>query len=133
MNKQLYIKNVPGKGRGVFCRQRIGKDEVFEISPVIVLPAQDYDIAAASRLSDYFFNFDKEEGTLALALGFGSLYNHAVQSNAAYSLDKTARTMQYYALEDIEPGAEICINYGGAPGKEYKEWFEARNIPLKEH
>lgn len=133
MNKQLYIKNIPGKGRGVFCNQLIAKDEVFETTPVIVLPALDYDTATASRLTDYFFNFNKEEGTLALALGFGSLYNHAVRSNAGYCLDQATRTMQYYALENIEPGTEICINYGGEHGKEYKEWFEARNIPLKEN
>lgn len=128
MSKQLYIKNVKGKGRGVFCKQTIAKDEIFEIAPVIVLPAQDYNTATASALCDYFFNFNKEEGTLALALGFGSLYNHAVHSNAAYSLDRENKTMQYYALEEIKPGTEICINYGGESGKEYKEWFESRNI-----
>lgn len=133
MSKQLYIKNVKGKGRGVFCKQLIAKDEIFEIAPVIVLPAQDYNTATASALCDYFFNFNKEEGTLALALGFGSLYNHAVHSNAAYSLNRENKTMQYYALEDIKPGTEICINYGGESGKEYKEWFESRNIVFKEN
>lgn len=133
MSKQLYIKNVKGKGRGVFCKQTIAKDEIFEIAPVIVLPAQDYNTATASALCDYFFNFNKEEGTLALALGFGSLYNHAVHSNAAYSLDRENKTMQYYALEEIKPGTEICINYGGESGKEYKEWFESRNIIFKEN
>jgi SET domain-containing protein len=128
MSKQLYIKTVKGKGRGVFCKQTIAKDEIFELAPVIVLPAQDYNTATASALCDYFFNFNKEEGTLALALGFGSLYNYAVHSNAAYSLDRENKTMQYYALEDIKPGTEICINYGDESGKEYKKWFESRNI-----
>jgi uncharacterized protein len=133
MNKQLYIKNVTGKGRGVFCKKCIAKDEVFETAQVIVLPDADYNTATASALCDYFFNFNKEEGTLALVLGFGSLYNHAVHSNAAYSLDRASKTMQYYALEDIKPGTEICINYGGESGKAYKEWFETRNIELKEN
>ncbi len=132
MNKQLYIKTVKGKGRGVFCKQFIAKDEVFETAPVIVLPAQDYDTAAASALCDYFFNFDKQQGTLALVLGFGSLYNHAVYSNAGYNLDKETKIMQYYALEAIKPGDEICINYAGEYGKEYKEWFEARSIICKQ-
>ncbi len=133
MNKQLYIKEIKGKGRGVFCKKKIAKDAIIETAPVIVLPAADYHIATASALADYFFNFDKEEGTLALVLGFGSLYNHAVHSNAAYSLDRENKTMQYYALEDIKPGTEICINYGGEQGKEYKEWFESRNIVFKEN
>jgi uncharacterized protein len=132
MSKQLYIKNIKGKGRGVFCKQTIEKDEVFETAQIIVLPADDYSTATASSLCDYFFNFNKEESTLALVLGFGSLYNHAVHSNAGYSLNRENKTMEYYALEEIKPGTEICINYGGESGKEYKEWFETRNIELKE-
>ena len=131
MSRQLYIKDVKGKGRGVFCKQLIAKDEIFEIAPVIVLPAQDYATATASGLCDYFFNFNKDEGTLALVLGFGSLYNHALHSNAGYSLDRSSKAMQYYALEDIPPGREICINYSGEQGEAFKEWFESRNIVLK--
>ena len=132
MNYRLYIKNVKGKGRGVFCKQFIVKDAIFETAPLIVLPEQDYTTATASGLCDYFFNFNKEEGTLALALGFGSLYNHAVHSNAGYSLDRISKTIQYYELENIEPGTEICINYSGVPGQEFKEWFDSRSINYKE-
>jgi uncharacterized protein len=128
MKKQLYIKETVGRGRGVFCRQHIEKDEVFEICPVIVLPAADYDTIRASRLVDYVFNFKKEEKTLAISLGFGSLYNHAIHSNAAYWLDTDKQVLSYYALEDILPGTEICINYAGKPGVEFKEWFETRGI-----
>ncbi len=132
MKKQLFIKEIKDKGRGVFCRQLITKDEEFEISPVLVLPADDYDTVRASQLVDYFFSFNKEENTLALALGFGSLYNHAVYSNAAYVLDREAKTITFFALEDIKPGSEICINYAGERGQEFKEWFETRNIELKQ-
>jgi hypothetical protein len=132
MKTSLYIKQVKGKGRGVFCKERICKDQVFETAAVLVLPARDYEVVTSSHLADYFFNFNKEAGTLALVLGFGSLYNHAVYSNAAYSLDMETRTMSYYALEDILPGTEICINYAGEQGREFKEWFETRNIDFKD-
>jgi len=132
MKKQLFIKDIKGKGRGVFCKQTISKDEEFEISPVLVLPAEDYDTVRASQLVDYFFNFNVAENTLALALGFGSLYNHAVYSNAAYVLDREAKTITFFALEDINPGTEICINYAGERGQEFKEWFESRNIVFKQ-
>lgn len=131
MKKQLYIKKIKGKGRGVFCKQLIRKDEEFEISHVLVLPAKDYDTVTASRLADYFFSFNKEENTLALALGFGSLYNHAVFCNAAYVLNREAKTITFSALEDIKPGTEICINYSGERGQEFKEWFASRNISYK--
>jgi hypothetical protein len=131
MNKQLFIKKINGKGRGVFCNQLISKDEEFEQCPVLVLPAKDYDTVKASKLVDYFFSFNKEENTLALALGFGSLYNHAVYSNAAYVLDRETKTITFFAIEDIRPGTEICINYAGERGQEFKEWFESRNIQYK--
>ena len=132
MNKQLYIQKIKGKGRGVFCNQPVAKDDIFETCPVLVIPAADYETVKASRLVDYFFSFNKEENTLALALGFGSLYNHAVYSNAAYSLNRENKTLTFYALEDIPAGKEICINYAGESGQEFKEWFESRNIPYKE-
>ncbi len=132
MSHQLYIKNIKGKGRGVFCREKILQDEVIEICQLIVLPAADYETAVSSRLADYFFNFVKEEQTLTLVLGFGSLYNHAIHSNAAYQLDRESRNMIYYALEDIPAGKEISINYSGEQGITYAEWFESRNIHFKE-
>ncbi|MEO7486518.1 MAG: SET domain-containing protein [Ferruginibacter sp.] len=128
MKKRLLVKRIKNKGRGVFCNQHIAKEEDIEICPVLVLPAKDYDTLVASHLADYFFNFNKEESTLALALGFGSLYNHAVNSNAAYILDRETKTIRFYALEDIATGTEICINYAGEQGKEFNEWFESRNI-----
>jgi SET domain-containing protein len=131
MKKQLFVKEIKGKGRGVFCKQPIDKDEAFEVCPVIVIPAADYNTVKSSRLVDYFFNFNKEENTLALALGFGSLYNHAVECNAIYYLNREEKIITYYALEDIPAGSEICINYAGERGQEFKEWFKSRNIQYK--
>ncbi|MGG9960535.1 SET domain-containing protein-lysine N-methyltransferase [Ferruginibacter sp. SUN106] len=131
MKKELFIQKVKNKGRGVFCNRPINRDEVIEVCPVLALPAKDYDTLVASQLVDYFFNFNKEESTLALALGFGSLYNHAVNSNAAYVLDRETKQITFFALEDIPAGKEICINYAGEQGQEFKEWFESRNIPYR--
>jgi hypothetical protein len=128
----LYSKAIKGKGRGVFCRRLICKDECIETSPLLILPAEDHDPVNCTLLSNYFFNFNKDERTLALSLGFGSLYNHARDPNGAYFLDRESRTMTYYALEDIPPGREICINYSGEPGQDFLEWFSSRNINLIE-
>ena len=129
--KSLYIKEVKGKGRGVFCKQEIRKDEIFEICLLLVIPSEDYSYVIETQLVDYFFNFNKEENSKAIALGFGSLYNHAVYSNAAYLLKPESKTIEFFALEDIKPGTEITINYGGERGKDYNIWFESRNIPMR--
>ena len=128
--KELYVKETRNKGRGVFCKTRITRDDLIEVSPILVLPAEDHDTVHATRLADYFFHFNKEERTMALSLGFGSLYNHAKGSNAAYFLTKDNRTITYYAVEDIEAGQEICINYSGEPGNDFPEWFESRQLAI---
>lgn len=129
--KPLYIKPVKGKGRGVFCKHDIRKDEIIETCNLIIIPANDYDNVSATHLVDYFFNFNKDENSKAIALGFGSLYNHAVYSNAAYILNPESKTIEFYALEEIKSGTEITINYGGEKGKDYNIWFESRNISMR--
>jgi SET domain-containing protein len=124
--KQLYLKIMPGKGRGVFCKKHIKAGSLIETSPLLVLPAQDYPAISHTQLTDYIFQFDKERRLTALALGFGSLYNHALYPNATYEIDHANRLIRYYASENISDGKEICINYDGSPGSE--EWFKARKI-----
>lgn len=125
---KLYIKNKKGKGRSVFCNQSIFKDEVIEQCPLLIIPAYEYHSVTLTGLVDYFFSFNKEENTLALALGFGSLYNHACLPNASYSIDTTTNTITFYALDFISRGTEICINYSGKSGEDFIDWFTARNI-----
>ena len=78
----VEAKRVKGKGRGVFARRAIPKGEVFETCPVLVVPA-----AAIEDYSAGFgpFVFEWGEGKVALALGFGSLYNHSYRPNARYN------------------------------------------------
>lgn len=128
MKATLYIKNKKGKGRGVFCNRSFLKDEIIEECPLLIIPADDYDRLAATKLVDYFFSFNKEENTLALALGFGSMYNHAYLPNACYSIDTETKTITFYALDAIGRNEEVCINYSGKAGQDFKEWFAARNI-----
>ena len=124
----LYIKSTKGKGRGVYCEHPILKDEVIEECPLLVIPETDHVSLESTKLVDYFFSFNKAENTKALALGFGSLYNHKRLPNAHYWIDIEAKSITFYALEDIDKDQEICINYGGNPESDFSEWFTARNI-----
>ncbi|MFM8476053.1 MAG: SET domain-containing protein-lysine N-methyltransferase [Planctomycetaceae bacterium] len=49
----------------------------------------------------------------AIALGFGSLYNHSYSPNARYD-DVGRQIKEYKALRDIQKGEEITINYNGS-------------------
>ena len=115
----IEVKRVRSKGRGVFARRLIRRGEVIERVPVIVLPAEA--VGDGSALWDYCFAWGR--GTLALALGYGSLYNHSYRPNARYN-DVGPQAKAFQALRDIAPGEEITINYNGEPSRRRKVWFD---------
>jgi len=107
----IEVKRIPGKGRGVFAVQPIAEGTTFERVPVIVMPAEEIiDAADHSVMADYVFDWGK--GTVALALGYGSLYNHSYAPNARYD-DEGQRAKIFTALRDIAVGEEITVNYNG--------------------
>jgi uncharacterized protein len=109
----VEVRRIRGKGRGVFARRAIHAGVVIERVPVVVLPIEEIGSAEMrSRLSDYCFLWGRD--TVALALGYGSLYNHSYRPNARYD-DEGQRTKVFTALRDIQPGEEITVNYNGEP------------------
>ncbi|MEY3173748.1 MAG: hypothetical protein RLZZ436_1662 [Planctomycetota bacterium] len=108
----IEVKRIPGKGRGVFAREFIPAETVFERVPLLVIPASE--VLACEHggiLSQYVFEYGRDN--VALALGFGSLYNHSYSPNARYD-DAGRQVKEYRALRDIQKGEEITINYNGA-------------------
>ena len=105
----VEVKQMREKGRGVFARCAIPAGTVIERVPVIVLPIEDVE---TSRLGDYCFFWGRN--TVALALGYGSIYNHSYRPNAEYR-DIPPRTKEFRALRDIRKGEEITVNYNGDP------------------
>ncbi|MEE1945255.1 SET domain-containing protein-lysine N-methyltransferase [Pedobacter sp. KR3-3] len=128
MEKQLYLKTIKGKGRGVFCTTNLAEGEIIEVCPVMIIPAEEFAALSATAIMDYSFYFNKEENTLSLTMGFGSMYNHRQYPNAVYLLNREARQMVFTAHENIKAHTEICINYGGEYGIDYSKWFIDRNI-----
>lgn len=107
----LYINTSPISGRGVFTAEALANGAAIEIAPVIILSKADKDIIHQTHLHDYYFNWG-ENGLAAIALGFGSLYNHAADPNADYYMDFEGRTINFFACRDISAGEEITIDYG---------------------
>ncbi len=109
----IEVKRAKGKGRGVFARRLIRRGEVIERVPVLVLTADEVkEPEKWTGLASYCFDWG--EGTLALALGYGSLYNHSYQPNARYD-DHDRQTMVFTAIADISTGDEITVNYNAEP------------------
>lgn len=111
-------------GRGVFTAEPIKEGSLIEICPVIILPEEELPIIHNTYLHDYYFLWGEDEKRCAIALGFGSLYNHAYDANAEYILDLDENTIDFYSVRDIEVGEEITVNYNGLPDDPEPVWFD---------
>jgi SET domain-containing protein len=118
----IEVKQIKGKGRGVFARRSICHGETIERVPVLVLPnAESRTASGPTPMSGYCFDWGR--GTVAVALGYGSLYNHSFQPNARYE-DERGQIKVFVAIRDIAPGEEILVNYNGEPEDKTPVWFK---------
>lgn len=119
-------------GRGVFATEAIAAGEVIERVPVILIPANQVfgDTPAARNAAQIsWYVFDWEELTkrtyVALALGYGSIYNHSYTPNARYRREPPD-IIEFVALREIAEGEEILINYHGEPDDKRPVYFEVK-------
>ena len=107
---------------GVYCLEEIQAGSVIEICPIILIPPdQAKEIVRGYILYDYYFEWKKEH--IALALGYGSLYNHSSTPNAFFEPDYQRQLILFKAAIEIPAGQEILVDYhAGTP--EEKVWFE---------
>jgi SET domain-containing protein len=110
-------------GRGVFTTEPIPAGSLIEICPVIVIPEKEVDVIHHTDLHDYYFVWGENNEQAAIALGYGSLYNHSYDPNAEFILDLNGRAIEVHALRDIRPGEEITFNYHGDPECRDDLWF----------
>lgn len=124
----LELRSHPIRGRGVFTKERLARNTLVEISPILYFDAESY--AAHGKytvLDQYTYCWQKG---FALALGLGSMFNHNSTPNVGFIRDITNSLIRYVTLRDIEPEEELCISYGD------HLWFEddtkQQNIQLSE-
>ena len=117
----VCVKYIRGKGRGVFARCPIRKGTVIERVPVVLVPIQQI-VGGWHNPAVARFGFVRDRWTVAVALGYGSLYNHSFKPNAIYEHGYAA--MKYVALRNIKPGEEITINYNWDPKDRSPVGFE---------
>ena len=123
------------KGRGVHTKRRFEAGEIVEVAPVVIMDD------VPDSLQTYVFHwsclaYGDENGNLsALTLGFGSMYNHNNPANMRYEADLENLAMRFIAVEIIEEGTELTINYntmGGGATCDDDNWFGRHKIePIK--
>ena len=97
--------------RGVLTAGAIDSGSVIEICPVLVLSTSQLELIHSSELHDYYFLWGEQRDRPAIALGFGSLYNHSPDPNASFLPDYRDDTMIITSLRDIRAGEEITLDY----------------------
>lgn len=114
----IEVRDAGPRGRGVFAAQRFTDGEVIERCPVIVVERKKLKVPRG--FFDYHFRW---QNGFAVALGYGSLYNHSYRPNAWADLDYEGRLIVFRAWGAIRRGAEILINYAGGDGEDAM-WFD---------
>ncbi len=130
----LYLKHVPDKGFGLFCRDIIIGETILEVAPAIVFNETDAAAINKTHLYNYYFlakslaqedadilGISEKDKTGLLALGAVSMCNHSDKPNAAVQMIVKDRAVYFIlrATIGILAHQEICISYGGG-----KLWFD---------
>jgi len=110
---EAEIRDVPGKGRGVFSKKKYERDELIERAPSFTCETSLIDEMyrlndGRTILHDYVFCKD---GIAHVGLGWSSIYNHSSDNNAHWKVFSDEMTVEIRARRAIEPGEEITILY----------------------
>lgn len=121
----IYIeksKNI--EGYGVFARNNIKKNTLIESCPLILVPIKDFYHIKQTKLNFYYFEYNSK--FIAMALGYGSLYNHSYRPNAKYVFNYKKKLIRIYSLRVIKADEEILINYNYDPEDKtsLKKWYD---------
>jgi len=121
-NPKIFIDKSPVHGWGVFAKELIKKDEIFEECPVLTLPINKGEVT--SLLIDYRFNWPQgvEWEEQVFPLGYGGLYNHSENANAYWVSNTNDKTFRFIANRDIQSNEEIFVWYG-----DINYWNDGRN------
>ncbi len=79
---------------------------------------------SSHKLYNYYFAWGPDSKDAAIALGYGSLYNHSYTPNARYYKDFDNSLIKYVCITDIQKDEEITISYNCDPEDKSPVWFD---------
>ncbi len=117
----LYTQMTDNKGWGVFTAESLHAGAVDEISPVIIMTAEEKVLLDQTSLYNYLF--DWSDAQCCMAMGLVPIYNHAQPSNCEYFQDYAEGTIMIKTVRAINAGEELTINYNGDFDNTNEVWF----------
>lgn len=121
----VIVKNTKKYGRRLYATRNFKKGEIVEVSPVVVIDSDDANTIWSTLLSLYTFEWGKESS--ALALGYGSLFNHSKTFNVSYMNSFKTKEIFFVTTKNIRSGQQLFIDYGYSPKKEMGLLKKGRN------
>lgn len=111
----IKVKLFKGMGRGLVTTKSITKGQVLFEVETIPLNRRDTALADKTFLGSYIYCLGR--GKSCVALGLGSLFNHAENENVAFKVVfKSGRYfIKYTAVSNIKAGEQLFLNYGYQP------------------
>ena len=91
---------------------------------MLVIPADQRAAIHTSVLHDYYFVWGADHNQAAIALGFGSLYNHSDTPNVAFLPDYDHLTIDFISLRPLRAGEELLVDYRGEGPQRAELWFD---------
>lgn len=113
---KIIIKRSPIHRWGVFAREKIYKHEIIEESPYFVIPQDEMDSCPSCLQYTYGLYDD-----FIIGMGNSGLYNHSIDPNIDYEIDKVNEVMRHYSIKDINVGEELTLDYGEENAKDFTE------------
>ena len=128
-----YLKDTgTTKGRGVFAVRNISMGEIVEVCPVVVLGSRWNQIPKEVQRVVFDWGYlTKGEPASCLALGWGSMYNHANPANLLYRAVPENLCIQFVAARNIEANEELTVNCnetGGDISSTEDVWFKDSGV-----
>jgi len=122
ISPKIQLTKVAGKDLGIIALEALDEGELIECCPTVLIKYDKrlkwnflkrfYRTAIVTIFDDYLWWWKGRKQ--ALLLGYGNLYNHSDDFNAA-SYKREGRKYVFVAKRDIAVGEEITVHYGYAP------------------
>lgn len=117
-SNSIYIKTVPGKGRGVFANIRFEVGEVIDRAPTWGFDGATAKLLDRTGVFEYYFlRYDRHLKGDPVAgyvvFGWSSIVNHSSNPNArsVWTEEESGAWVSVVAIKDIEIDEEITHRY----------------------
>ena len=115
----LAPSTIPNANRGVFASRNINQGDVIETVPVIIVNPADALTLQQTIMRNYYFLWGDDLKRVAIALGYGSLYNHSYEPNATYTKHFENETIEFVAIKTIAKNAIVLHKIQDFFGREF--------------